>query len=70
MAVGETSWRIYMARVYVFFVVHSAGAGEEELSPETFSKCEFLADKGRMSKWCHYPKADWCEGADYRYGQQ
>ena len=35
-----------MARVYVFFVVYSAGAGEEELSTETFSEREFLADKG------------------------
>ena len=48
MAIGETSRRIYMARVYVFFVVYSAGAGEEELSTETFSEREFLADKLRM----------------------
>ena len=50
MAIGETSRRIYMARVYVFFVVYSAGAGEEELSTETFSEREFLADKRRMPK--------------------
>ena len=42
-----------MARVYVFFVVYSAGAGEEELSTETFSEREFLADKRRTVSYTH-----------------
>ena len=35
------TWREF----YVFPSVHVAGAGTEELSPETVGKCEFLADE-------------------------
>ena len=38
----------YTWRELCIFVVYSAGAGEEELSTETFSEREFLADKRRM----------------------
>ena len=45
-----------MARVYVFFVVYSAGAGEEELSTETFALNQqavfgILFDKRKIRKW-------------------
>jgi len=47
-----------MAGVYVFPSVHVAGAGTEELSPETVGKCEFLADERRLPERLDHPETD------------